>query len=106
LVFPLLILAGTQSQPRGARLITAFVWIGGASYALYALHFPMVMVGEVIAEANEQIPYRVWSLGFLVLTVALSFVAYRLYDIPVRRWLNDRFHQPQRSEVAAAPAKV
>jgi len=105
-IFPLLILAGTQSQPRDARLITLFVWIGGASYALYALHFPIVMIGEMVAEANEQIPFRLWSLAFLFLSVALAFAAYLFYDIPARRWLNDRFQRPRRSEPAAAPAKV
>jgi peptidoglycan/LPS O-acetylase OafA/YrhL len=104
-LFPMLILAGAQSQPRGAKLTTAFAWIGGASYALYALHYPMVMVAEAVAEANAQLPFRVWSVAFLMLTIALAFAADRLFDIPVRRWLNARYKQPEKPKLKAALAK-
>jgi peptidoglycan/LPS O-acetylase OafA/YrhL len=101
-LFPLLILAGTQSQPRGEKLITTFAWVGGASYALYAIHMPVTMLVEVTAEANELIPYRVWIVGFLLLTVAAAFAAYRFYDIPVRRWLSDWYRRSRQTQLTTA----
>jgi peptidoglycan/LPS O-acetylase OafA/YrhL len=104
-LFPVLILAGTQSQPQSEKAITAFAWAGGASYALYALHMPLALLVPPLAEINEQIPYRVWSLGLLTLTVAAAFAAYLFYDIPVRRWLTDRYRCPKQSQLETVQAE-
>jgi peptidoglycan/LPS O-acetylase OafA/YrhL len=85
--FPALILAGAQSQPTGKRLLTLFAWMGGASYALYAIHAPLAAVSQFMAETNPEIPYRVWSLPFFVAAMALAFVLDRAFDAPFRRWL-------------------
>lgn len=85
--FPLLILAGAQAQPKGKRLVTLFEWMGGASYALYAIHAPLAAVSQFLAETNPEIPYRVWSLPFFVAAMAMAFALDRLFDVPFRRWL-------------------
>ena len=85
--FPVLILAGAQSQPRGKRLLTMFSWMGGASYALYAIHAPLAAISQFLAETNPEIPYRAWSLPFFVAAMALAFVLDRAFDVPFRRWL-------------------
>jgi peptidoglycan/LPS O-acetylase OafA/YrhL len=89
--FPLLILAGAQSQPQNKRILTLFGWMGGASYALYAIHEPLANISEFLAETNPEIPYRVWSLPFFVAAMALAFALDRMFDVPFRRWLTQKF---------------
>jgi peptidoglycan/LPS O-acetylase OafA/YrhL len=90
LVFPALILAGAKSQPQGKRILTLFGWAGGASYALYAIHEPLANISEHLAETNPEIPFRVWSLLFFVVSIALAFALDRLFDAPFRRWLTSK----------------
>lgn len=101
-LFPLLILAGAKAQTRDARLQTIFAAIGAASYALYAIHGPIAEFAEEVGESWTLVPFRVWGLIFLLLTLAASFAAVSLYDEPVRRWLRARFQRGRRGELAAA----
>jgi peptidoglycan/LPS O-acetylase OafA/YrhL len=103
-LFPLLILAGAQSQPQGGRMLTLFAWMGGASYALYAIHMPFAEITEYLAEANPQIPYRAWGLLFMVLSIGLAFALDRLFDVPFRRWLTRKVFR--KSARLAAPAQM
>jgi peptidoglycan/LPS O-acetylase OafA/YrhL len=102
-LFPMLILAGAQSQPTGKRLIKAFTWMGGASYALYATHAPLASIAEYFAETNPEIPYRVWTVPFFIVAMALAFAVDRLFDVPFRRWLTAKL-LTRRARVADAKA--
>ena len=88
LAFPVLILAGSQSQPKGERLLVLFGWMGGASYALYAIHAPLAAISQFLAETNPEVPYRMWSMPFFIAAIALSFILDRAFDVPFRRWLS------------------
>ncbi len=102
--FPLVILAGVGSQPRAASLQSLFSWIGAASYALYAIHVPIVAVAQARAESDIYLPYRLWSVAFLFLTVVLAFAVVRWFDIPVRQWLSDRVGLRRAPGLAHPPA--
>jgi len=90
LLFPVLILAGAQSQPRGGRMLALFGWMGGASYALYAIHAPLASISHFLAENNPEIPYRVWSIPFFLAAMGLAFALDRMFDVPFRRWLTGK----------------
>ena len=87
-LFPALVAAAIRREPgrTGARV---FGSLGVASYAAYVLHQPLSMlVGVALARASSDplTPWLVWP-AFLAGVVAVSVLADRLYDRPVRRWL-------------------
>jgi peptidoglycan/LPS O-acetylase OafA/YrhL len=82
--YPLIIAAGAARESRFPR-ICAF--LGGMSYPLYILHLPMLRV-------------LTWTLGPAqgamavvqpLLCLVLVWLAWRLYDEPLRAWLRPRF---------------
>jgi peptidoglycan/LPS O-acetylase OafA/YrhL len=88
-LFPLLILAGTQSEPSSPRLLRMFLLAGGASYALYAIHTPILHFGHALGELNPDMSYRLIMLAFLALAYAAAIAADLLYDRPVRKAIAD-----------------
>ncbi len=89
LVFPALILAGAQSQPRDPGMLKMFGWMGGGSYALYAIHAPLAAISQFLAEGNPDVPYRVWSAPFFIAAMVLAIALDRVFDVPFRRWLTN-----------------
>jgi peptidoglycan/LPS O-acetylase OafA/YrhL len=81
--FPLVLIAATTSDARGARIMTA---MGALSYPLYVIHFPLLhWIGWLLAgrmPAWASIPVSV------ALVLLFAFVALKLWDEPVRRWLS------------------
>jgi peptidoglycan/LPS O-acetylase OafA/YrhL len=86
-LFPALILAGAASAPVNPRLVQVFAWMGGASYALYAIHMPFAEIAEYLGETYSKIPHRVFGIGLMIVSVVLAFALDQLFDIPFRRWL-------------------
>jgi peptidoglycan/LPS O-acetylase OafA/YrhL len=101
ILFPALILSGAQSQPQGRRMLSLFAWMGGASYALYAIHVPLGHISEFLAETHREIPYRLWSLPFFLASMALAFALDRAFDVPFRRWLTAKL-QPRATKITGA----
>jgi len=89
-LFPLLILAGTQSEPSSPRLLRLFLLAGGASYALYAIHTPILHFGHLLGDTNPELPYKLLMLPFLALACSAAIAADLLYDRPVRRSISAR----------------
>lgn len=103
-LFPLLILAGAQSQPSSSRVIGIFLMSGGASYALYAIHMPIFYVGRALAQTMPDVPFKVVMLPFLILACLLAVAADRFYDQPVRKALGA--YLARRRKGSAAPKRM
>ncbi|CAN5125935.1 acyltransferase [soil metagenome] len=86
LLFPLLVSMGAH-DPGG--WIGAFCrQAGDLSYPLYALHWSAWAMMLRIHAHPEQTVLPVWFCGAaLVLIPLVAWIAFRLYDAPVRRWL-------------------
>lgn len=89
-LFPLLILCGARSPATSPWTIRLFGIAGGASYALYAIHTPVLQLGQLFADAAPDLPYKVMILPFLLLACAAAVAADLLYDRPLRRWVSAR----------------
>jgi len=92
-VFPLIVYIGASGQPesRSGGLLTKF--LGDLSYPLYITHYPLVYVFMAWVVNNEvpvgeAFPVAVLTFGASVL---LGYLSLRFYDVPVRRWLSQRF---------------
>ncbi len=68
------------------------VTLGEASYALYILHIPLFMVaGAVARRLAENGDESAWfTLVFIGIAITTSVVAYKLVEVPARRYLLKR----------------
>jgi peptidoglycan/LPS O-acetylase OafA/YrhL len=85
-------LAPASSDPWAPRFWNAG---GDISYALYLLHMPVMIVGQMVWR-HFKWPYgAMQEVLFVIATTSLSVlaavVAHRLFEKPLTRWLNRRF---------------
>jgi len=87
LVAPLLVIFGSKQEVYGFdRRI--FAYIGDASYAIYAIHIPLLSVFEVALFKILKINGSIILEGFIILFVVVVGHALNLYlDIPLRKRL-------------------
>ncbi|MBE7182016.1 MAG: acyltransferase, partial [Terriglobus roseus] len=82
--------AGTPQDNRVAR------WLGGISYPLYITHYPLIYIwtawvfGPQHPSGHTAKP---WLIGcaLWITAVIIGYACLKLYDEPVRRYLNRRF---------------
>jgi len=88
--FPLLMLAGAQSPPE-RRLAFVFAFTGAISYALYALHFPILEVVFAVFTTltnGHVATVAPWGgLLSMLLFLAVAWLADKYWDRPIRRRL-------------------
>ena len=104
IVFPAILLSTAASEPLFPKLARVS---GDLSYPLYTLHVPVLRaisaVLIVAGVAHPGPPGLIGEAGRLLALVALSYAAFRLYDRPIRGWLQRRLDGPRRP-VSRAPA--
>jgi peptidoglycan/LPS O-acetylase OafA/YrhL len=84
---PMLVILAVRSEP-APRLRPLFGFLGAISYALYALHEPIVQALRRFAAGHGGVPQYL-EIGALVVPglVLLAWAADRVVDTPVRAWL-------------------
>jgi peptidoglycan/LPS O-acetylase OafA/YrhL len=92
LIFPLVVTMGAGEKRVGGLSIRIARFFGDLSYPLYVTHYPLIYLytGWV---AREKVPVSLGApVGALVLaaSIAIAYASLRLYDLPVRAWLNRR----------------
>jgi peptidoglycan/LPS O-acetylase OafA/YrhL len=95
ILFPVLIYVGAIVEPR-RRGVAAF--LGLISFAIYALHSPLIPVFNTGFKMGGMILERFapWSgIALVLLFVVIAWVADIFYDRPVRRWLGTRLRTPR-----------
>jgi len=101
LLFPLLIGAASHSDPRGLpRRLCGF--FGDISYPLYAIHYPIVRaICFVMNKHALPAPDRVViGIATIIALTGGSWIIFRFYDRPARRYLTGRLLSPARSGAA------
>jgi peptidoglycan/LPS O-acetylase OafA/YrhL len=92
-IFPLIVAMGAGEKLVAGRSIRIARFFGDLSYPLYITHYPLIYLytGWV---ANNQVPAArgAW-IGVLVLiaSIVIAYLCNKVYDLPVRRWLSQRF---------------
>ena len=85
-------------------LATTFAALGGMSYALYILHFPIYEIVKRLAWRYPEILLDIPMLGsFVVLAASMifSYAAWQWYDEPVRAAINKRLKE-RRARIKAS----
>jgi peptidoglycan/LPS O-acetylase OafA/YrhL len=76
------------------------VYLGESSYALYMIHYPIILWVMTRAHLFGVTHWAAWQKQLLigVVSLSLSAVCFRYYEVPLRSWLRRRL------SVSAAPA--
>lgn len=95
-VMPLIVSIGAGSQLTGRKYNAACKFQGDLSYPLYITHLPVVSLQIAYVsnhpEASLSNLIMVSVLTFF-LSVAVAYACLKLYDVPVRRWLQQKWTQ-------------
>ena len=98
-LFPLIILGAVSARGVSGRILNArpIVWLGEISFSVYLVHglVQHATTHALNALDLDQTEFSVatsWlALSLMLLTVlGLSIASYRLFERPLRRWLNER----------------
>ncbi len=85
--FPAIVFLGAQSEPRN-WFAAVFTQLGLASYAIYALHYPVLDgLTALLTKLHRTSPGLGLALAFPLATVLAALAVDRFYDAPVRRKL-------------------
>jgi peptidoglycan/LPS O-acetylase OafA/YrhL len=89
LLFPIIVYAAALVDPP-AWLRPAATFLGLTSYAIYALHYPLVIVANSLFRARLAAAQSSFYLGFSLMAALLfgCWLVDRYYDFPVRRMLS------------------
>ena len=92
-VFPLLVILGASGK--GESGITSWLckFLGDISYPLYMVHYPFIYLYYAWVK-NENLSFEESLSGAAAVVIGSIVLAYgclKLYDIPVRRYLSQRF---------------
>ncbi|MFM2287292.1 MAG: hypothetical protein RL684_435 [Pseudomonadota bacterium] len=90
-LFPLILVAGAHSQAgRGFDRLCRLA--GELSYPLYITHFPFLYVWENYVAHAHPSPAKAGLIACLIFpfVIAVAWVAYRFWDLPIRRYLARR----------------
>lgn len=93
-MFPVILMIGAGTMTQGERTTRLCNWLGRISYPLYITHYPLIYMLFDWRYKNDGLSTDVHIYNGIVVLLLSILVAYsfeRLYDIPVRRWLTERF---------------
>nr|WP_321408408.1 acyltransferase [uncultured Carboxylicivirga sp.] len=98
-VFPLVVYIGASGEIKGKMASKISRFLGDISYPLYIIHYPFIyMYMAWIAKNQDFIDSAplgkttmiLISISVLLVTVALAYALFKLYDVPVRKWLTNK----------------
>lgn len=99
-LFPIVILLGAGGTVKGENANIFCKFLGDISYPIYITHYPIVYVymawavngGHKIDEPQT----IVYGLVAVAASIVTAYIFMKLYDIPVRKWLGNKFIQSQK----------
>ncbi|MFD1605687.1 acyltransferase family protein [Flavobacterium artemisiae] len=95
LVFPLIVAIGAGGEIKNPFSLKVCKLLGDISYPIYITHYPLIywytawVVDNKVSLADG---YYV-GLSVLLASIILAFVCLKIYDEPVRNWLQNKFQK-------------
>ena len=96
--FPLLVYLGASGKSTDKYTIRICKFLGEISYPLYMVHYPFIYLYYAWVK-NGNLTFREslpGALGVVIGSIVLAYICLKFYDIPVRRYLTNRFLNPQK----------
>lgn len=89
-IFPAVIYLGASGQVTNAITDKICRFLGDISYPVYIIHYPFIYIFSAWVVNNKLTIPQALPMGGLVLvgSVLLAYLIFRVYDLPVRKWLS------------------
>lgn len=100
-LFPLILSIGAGSEVRGKHAQSVCKFLGFISYPLYITHFAFVYMLWTFKGYHPDAPTGTvvfLCAGLFVVAICVAYAALRLYDMPVREYLKERWLRKPRKE--------
>ncbi|MDR1526539.1 MAG: acyltransferase [Dysgonamonadaceae bacterium] len=96
LFFPLLVGLGASGKSADRYTTRLCRFLGDISYPLYMVHYPFIYLYYAWVKNNnltfqQSLP---GAAGVVVGSILLAYIGLKFYDIPIRRYLTNRFLKP------------
>ncbi len=93
LIFPLIVFIGANGEIKGKYTSKLCKFLGDISYPIYITHYPIIYIYTAWVSDNKVPLQQAWPMGILVLfsSILLAYVCLKFYDMPLRKWLGNRF---------------
>jgi peptidoglycan/LPS O-acetylase OafA/YrhL len=85
---------GAGSNIKGENSAKVRTFLGEISYPLYITHYPSMYMQMNWAWSNVDAPmyaHVIVAISTVVLSIGLAYACLKLYDIPVRKWLTEKW---------------
>ena len=92
--FPIIVAIGAGSSVKGGKSEAINKFLGDISYPIYITHFPLVYMQKSWVESHKDAPLGMHifvAVSIFFLAIGLAYAAMKLYDLPVREWLKNKF---------------
>lgn len=96
LLFPLVVYLGASGKTTDKITTRLCKFLGDISYPLYMVHYPFIYLYYAWVK-NEGLTFEQslpGALAVVVGSIVLAYLCLKLYDIPVRKYLTNRFLKP------------
>ncbi|CAD0003095.1 acyltransferase family protein [Flavobacterium chungangense] len=101
LIFPLIVSIGAGGEIKNPFSLKICKVLGDISYPIYITHYPLIYwyTAWVVDNKISLEDGYIVGIGVLVASIVLAYLCLKLYDEPVRNWLQSKF---QKRKVVAA----
>ncbi|MBS1669562.1 MAG: acyltransferase [Bacteroidetes bacterium] len=92
LIFPLVVYMGASSSGIGKRASKLCTFLGDISYPMYITHYPLIYIYTAWVYDKKLSLTQALPVAALVFfgSIALGYACLKLYDEPLRKWLNKK----------------
>lgn len=93
-LMPLVVMMGAGSQIKGEKSAKVCTFLGEISYPLYITHYPLMYMQMNWAWSHPDAPayaHVMVCIGCFLLSIGIAYACLKLYDIPVRKWLTEKW---------------
>ncbi|TDO83133.1 peptidoglycan/LPS O-acetylase OafA/YrhL [Flavobacterium chryseum] len=101
LVFPLIVAIGAGGEVGNPFSIKICKFLGDISYPIYITHYPLIYwyTAWVVDNKVSLADGYLWGIGLLIASIVLAYLCLKLYDEPVRKWLQEKIQRNKGAEV-------
>ncbi len=90
---------GAGSRIKGEKSTRICTFLGELSYPLYITHYPVMYVQMNWAWSHPDAPayaHITVAAGSIILSIGIAYACLKLYDMPVRKYLTERWLKNKR----------
>ena len=94
ILMPLVVMMGAGSHIKGEKSAKVCNFLGEISYPLYITHYPLMYMQMNWAWSHPNAPayaHVMVCIGCFLLSIGIAYACLKLYDIPVRKWLTEKW---------------